>query len=588
MIIRSLTLLTVLLCAVLTTSAQLSVVTFVHSSPEPSLRVIDLYITQAGVITKVDDIAFQKGSNLEGVAIFGDIEVTMSVAPSSSVGISESVFETTFTPMADKGYMAVFTGVRKVSDYVANPEKKSIELAITTYEVPNENSDPNKTAVYFFHGATDLEVGDIWPRGAAKAAATNVGFMGRTPAAVVLDRKSTVIDFTKVGDKSKVLASFNVDLAGLGSNILVCVVSGFKTPNDNAKSTDTLALLNVLEDGRIVRSPLIAGSQKSRVQVVHASADPAFGVVDLWLNGVKTFDNVAFRKASAFVDAPANTPLVIGLAPATSTAYKDTIATITLEPLRPQRTYTIVALGVSDTSKFAKNPDGVAPGFRLLVLDGALEKNGTTKTGVRTLHAVTDAPTVSFASSKVSYASKLSYGSATPAYIETEPATDTVWMNDGDGKKLKGFLCDFRGAARATMMIATGFADPSKNGGGPALAVILVDPNGTVNSNIQAIDPPGETSVDDDVIVTGATRLHPNPSSDVAEIFIPVTETPFAPSFSIVDVRGVEVRSGTLLPASGGFVAGISVDSLPVGSYQVVIRTISGRILATSSLVIGR
>jgi hypothetical protein len=442
--------------------------------------------------------------------------------------------------------------------------------------------------VYFFHGASDLEGSDIWPRGAAKAAATNVGFMGRTTAAVVLDRKATVIDFTKVGDKSKVLASFSVDLAALASNVLVCVVSGFKTPNDNAKSTDTLALLNVLEDGRVVRSPLIAGSQKSRVQVVHASADPAFGVVDLWLNGVKTFDNVAFRKASAFVDAPANTPLVIGLAPATSTAYKDTIATITLEPLRPQRTYTIVALGVSDTSKFAKNPDGVAPGFRLLVLDGALEKNGTTKTGVRTLHAVTDAPTVSFASSKVSYASKLSYGSATPAYIETEPVTDTVWMNDGDGKKLKGFLCDFRGAARATMMIATGFADPSKNGGGPGLAVILVDPNGTVNANIQAIDPPGETSVDDDVIVTGATRLHPNPSSDVAEIFIPVTETPLAPSFSIVDVRGTEVRSGTLSPASGGFVAGISVDSLPVGSYQVVIRTITGRILATSTLVIGR
>ncbi|MFN6113801.1 MAG: hypothetical protein ACK47W_08685, partial [Bacteroidota bacterium] len=141
---------------------------------------------------------------------------------------------------------------------------------------------------------------------------------------------------------------------------------------------------------------------------------------------------------------------------------------------------------------------------------------------------------------------------------------------------------------RATMMIPSGCADPSQNGGGPALAVILVDPNGTVNSNIQAIDPPGETSVDDDVIVTGATRLHPNPSSDVAEIFIPVTEPPVAPSFSIVDVRGVEVRSGTRLPASGGFVAGISVDSLPVGSYQVVIRTISGRILATSSLVIGR
>lgn len=588
MILRLLSLVTVLCCIAPSSFAQLAVVTFVHSSPEPSLRVVDLYVTQAGIVTKVDDIAFQKASNLNEVAIYGDLEVTLSVAPSSSVGISEAVYEMIFTPQADKGYMAVFTGVRKPSDYVANPNTKPIELAIAAYEVPNENSDPNKTAVYFFNGSTDLESGDVWPRGALKAAATNIGYLDRSTTPAVLERKATTIDFTKAGDKSKILASFSVDLASLASNILVCVVSGFKTPGDNAKSTDTLALLNVLEDGRVVRSPLIAGSQKCRVQIVHVAADPAFGVVDLWLNGTKTFDNVAFRKATAFVDAPANTPLVIGLAPATSTAYKDTLATITLEPLRPQRAYTIVAMGVSDTSKFAKNPEGVFTGFQLSVFDGALEKNATAKTGVRTLHAVSDAPTVSFASSSTNYASKLAFRGMTPTYVETEPASDTVWMNDGDGKKIKGFICDFRGASRATLMIATGFADPTANGNGPGLAVILVDPNGVVNSNIQAVDPGGETSVDGDTELAGTAIMRPNPTAERTEIFVPASESMLAPSYVVVDVQGKEVKTGVLTPASGGFSANLPVDALAVGNYSVVVRSFTGRILTTMTLIISR
>ncbi|MBU3699957.1 MAG: DUF4397 domain-containing protein [Candidatus Kapabacteria bacterium] len=587
MILRQLALVAVFFCIALTAHAQLAGVTFVHSSPEPSLRVIDLYVTQAGITSKVDDITFQAASNLNEVAIYGDIEVTFSIAPSSSVGISESVYEESFTPLADRGYMAVFTGVLKPSDYVVNPEKKPIEFDITPYEVPSENNDPNKTAVYFFHASTDLEAGDVWARGGTKAAAANIGYLGRSTTAAVLERKATTIDFTKAGDKTKVLASFSVDLSSLASNILVCVVSGFKSPGDNAKSTDTLALLNVLEDGRVVRSPLLAGSQKCRVQVIHASADPAFSVVDLWLNGVKTFDNIAFRRASAFVDAPANTPLVIGLAPATSNAYKDTIATITLEPLRPQRTYSIVAVGVGDTSKFAKNPGGVFSGFQLKVYDGALEKNATTKTGVRTLHAISDAPQVSFASAKTTYATKIGYTDMTPSYIETDPGTDTVWMSNTDDQRLKGYICDFRGASRAAILVATGFMDPTKNGNGPGPAVILVDDNGNVNSNIQAIDP-NTTSVQEEALIAAGMRLGPNPTSGAAEFFVSSALASEPCSFEVFDGLGNVVLSGPMSPVSGGQSAVMTVATLANGSYRVMARTSGGSLIGAMGLVVTR
>lgn len=587
MIRRVLLSLMVFLGTVSISQAQLSVVTFVHSSPEPSLRVVDVYVTQAGITTKIEDIAFQRASNLPEAAIFGDLEVTISVAPSTSIGVSEAVNETTFTPMADRGYMAVFTGVAKPTDYVANPNGKSIGYAITAYEVSNENNDPNKTAVYFFNGSTDLETGDILARGVAKPAATGLSYLGRSTAAAVLDRKTTTFDFTKAGDAKKVLASFSVDLGSLASSVLVCVVSGFKTPGDNAKSLDTLALLCVLEDGRVVRSPLISGSQTSRVQVVHASADPAFGVVDLWVNGTKAFDNVAFRKASAFVDVPANTPLVIGLAPATSSAYKDTIGTITLAPLRPSRAYTIVATGVSDTSKFAKNPDGLDVRFNLLVFDNALEKNPTTKTGVRTFHAVSDAPRVSFAGPSVTFASKIGYGEMSGSYIETEPGTDTVWMSDANGKKLKGYICDFRGAARATIMIATGFLNPAANGAGPGLAVILVDANGNVNSNVTAIDP-DPVSVREDDLVSAGWRISPNPSSDLVRLFVPVAPSAHTLSYELLSITGQAVLGGELLPLDGGHGVTINASTLPQGTYRIVTRTSSGQILGSMGLAVTR
>ena len=584
---RVLLALIVLLGTASLSKAQLSVVTFVHSSPEPSMRVVDVYVTQAGIVTKIEDIAFQRASNLPEAAIFGDLEVTISVAPGTSIGVAESVKETTFTPTADRGYMAVFTGVGKPADYVANPNGQNIGYAITAYEVSNENNDPNKTVIYFFNGSTDLETGDVLARGVAKPAAAGLSYLGRSTTAAVLDRKATTFDFTKAGDAKKVLASFSVDLGSLASSVLVCVISGFKTPGDNSKSLDTLALMSVLEDGRVVRSPLISGSQTSRVQVVHASADPAFGVVDLWVNGAKAFDNVAFRKASAFVDVPANTPLVVGLAPATSSAYKDTIGTITLAPLRPSRAYTIVASGVSDTSKFAKNPDGLDVRFNLLVFDNALEKNPTTKTGVRTFHAVSDAPRVSFAGPSVTFASKIGYGEMSGSYIETEPGTDTVWMSDANGTKLKGYICDFRGAARATIMIATGFLNPAANGAGPGLAVILVDANGNVNSNVIAIDP-DQTSVREDDLVSAGWRVSPNPTSDLVRLFVPVAAAGQTLSYELLSITGQSLLGGELAPQDGGYGVTINASRLPQGTYRIVTRSASGQFLGSMGLAVTR
>jgi hypothetical protein len=590
MSLRSLAILFAVLLGAVAANAQLSLITFLHNSPDPQLKVADLYVTQAGTTTKVANINFQMADNLNSVAIFGDLDVTFSVAPANSINESEALVTHTFTPAADKAYMAIVSGVASTTGYAANPDGRDIKLAISTFEVETSVSDPNKSGVYFVHGVSDLEVGDFWIRGGSKATFAGAKYGDRSPTVTAIDRKASTIDFTKANDKSKVLASFSADFAAMSSSVVVCVLSGFKSPADNSGSTDTMALLSVLDDGRVVRSPLLAGSQTSRVQVVHNAADPALASVDIYVNGTKAFDNVNFRRATPFSNLAANTPLVIGFAPATSTAYKDTLRTITLEPLRPGRTYTLVASGVLDSAKFRKNPTGRSTLLSISVLDGALEQSPETNTSaVRAGHFATDAGTVSITSSKNTFATDVNYGDAAPAYTIITPATDTLWVSDVNGKKIKGYVCDLRGVNKSFLVLASGFMIPDSNQSGPSFRLILVEANGTVNSSLVEVDP-GTTSVDDLTEAASAWSVGPNPARDVLHISIPTMDLGSSEAITgeLVSVNGTVVLSAPMTVHAGGAECTIPVTRFAAGAYSFRAVNASGTILGVKGLVIAR
>lgn len=549
-------------------SAQLSLFTFLNNSPDPAFATADLYVTQAGIVNKVEDIPFQGANNLNSIAVFGDLDVTFAVAPGNSISASEAKVEFTFVPGADKGYMVMVHGVSNTTGYVANPDSKPITLKITSFEVVPYTADPNKTGVYFVHGVSDMETGDFWFRGGSKVAAAGMGYTANATAVAATDRKAVTVDFTKAGDKTKALASFSVDFGVLASSVVVCVTSGFKTPSENGSGKDTMALLSVLEDGRVVRSPLLAGSQTSRVQIVHNSADPTAAIVDLYVNGTKAFDNVGFRKATGFTNVPANTPIVLGIAPATSTGYKDTLGTITLDPLRPGRSYSLIATGVLDSTKFRRNPNGKAINFQVAVLEGALETSPETgKTAVRTAHYATDAPRVTIASSSTTYASNVTYGDAAATYTLVTPAIDTLWVSGDDGKRIRGYVCDLRGQNKAFLALASGFLVPDSNQTGPAFKIILVEPNGTVNASLQEVEP-GATSVEELLDASAAWTLGPVPARERLNISIPAAGT-LAHSYQLVSLTGEVVARGEFTTDGSGARASINVSGLPSGTYTL-------------------
>jgi hypothetical protein len=372
--------------------AQLAYVTFVHNSPESAVRTVDLYVIQSNVETKIENVSYQDAVNLNSVVIiFGGFELTYKVAPGTSSSSAEAIYTGSFTPDPDQGYVAVFGGTKSPAGYAPNPDGKTFEYNVRSFLVSSDITDQVKLGAVFSHGVTDLEACDVYLRGGTTPITTNLMYRQHMNKPAELARAKVTIDFTKAGDKTKVLASFAVDFTTISSQTAVFIISGFKTPGDNNQSTDSLALLAVLEDGRVIKYPVLSGSQTSRIQIVHNAPDPTLQVIDVWINGVRTNDNLAFRKAGGFQDYAAGTPLEIWIATATSTSGKDAIDTVLLDPLRPGRVYTLVIHGVVDTAKFAKNPDGRDVRLGVALLENALESSPVAgKNVVRLAHFVPD------------------------------------------------------------------------------------------------------------------------------------------------------------------------------------------------------
>ena len=124
--------------------------------------------------------------------------------------------------------------------------------------------------------------------------------------------------------------------------------------------------------GGEIRGQLLPGPTSGRalVQVIHNSPDPAAAVVDIYVNGNLALNDVAFRQATPFVDAPANRDLTLAVAPGTSTSAADAIYTKTVR-LSEGMQVQVVAQGVLDPSMFSPNPSGQSTAFELLVVPEA-------------------------------------------------------------------------------------------------------------------------------------------------------------------------------------------------------------------------
>ena len=223
-------------------------------------------------------------------------------------------------------------------------------------------------------------------------------------------------------------------------------------------------------------------AQTARLQVIHNAADPGAVAVDIYLNGTLLLDNFGFREATPYIDAPAGTPINIGVAGPNSTSAADTIKNFT-GTLTANEKYVAIANGVLDPNSFASNPDGRSTAFTLFIKAMARENGTSSDVDFFVLHGSTDAPTVDVLARRVAtLVDNAAYGDITD-YISVPAASYILDVTPGSNNStiVASFQADLSGlGGGAAVVFASGFLSPSENQNGEAFGIFAALPNGTV------------------------------------------------------------------------------------------------------------
>ncbi len=216
---------------------------------------------------------------------------------------------------------------------------------------------------------------------------------------------------------------------------------------------------------------LLTFAQAPRVQIIHNSPDAAADTVDIWVNGVKAVDNLAFREATPFVTLASGT-VNVGIAGKNSTVISDTIANFTFN-LMNNTTYIAVADGTLSGSP-TYNP---FQAFNINVYAMGREA-ATVSTNVDILvhHGSTDAPTVDVVGQDPStiLVNDAPYG-AFSNYLSLPEDDYIVRITDAAGTTIvqsyQAPLAGLNLAGQAITVVASGFLNPANNSNGPAFGL---------------------------------------------------------------------------------------------------------------------
>jgi hypothetical protein len=222
-------------------------------------------------------------------------------------------------------------------------------------------------------------------------------------------------------------------------------------------------------------------AQTARVQVIHNSADAAAEFVDVYLDATLLIPNFEFRTASAFIDAPAGTPIDLSVAPPNSTGVQDAIYTATVT-LTENETYLVIADGIVSTTGYT-----LPSSFGLEVIPmGREEASNPSNTDLLVHHGATDAPIVDVLevgvnSPGATLVDNISY-TESQGYLELPTDDYILEVRDETGAvtiaAYEAPLEELTLDGVAAVVVASGFVDPSLNSNGPDFGLYVALPAG--------------------------------------------------------------------------------------------------------------
>jgi hypothetical protein len=224
-------------------------------------------------------------------------------------------------------------------------------------------------------------------------------------------------------------------------------------------------------------------AQTASLQIIHNCADAAATSVDIYAGTSLLINDLQFRFASqTFTNIPAATVLTIGVAPGSSTASSQSIATFTINLVANSKNI-VVADGIVSGTGYSPS-SAVAP-FTLMTYTSALSAapNATT-TSLLVHHGSTDAPTVDivapFTGSVPVIPNVLVNNApytAFAGYLNLPTANYKIQVRDQNSENVvaeySAPLQTLNLGGAALTVIASGFLNPANNSTGPAFGLYV-------------------------------------------------------------------------------------------------------------------
>lgn len=482
-----------------TSTARLQVI---HNAADPAASAVDVYVN--GTLT-LNDFAFRTATPF--IDIPAGVALNIGIAASTSTSVNDTLknFEVTLTN--GETYVAIANGVLNPSNFAPNPDGVNTAFTLFLQNQLRETSvNANEVDLRVVHGSSDAPTVDVVARNVATIV-NDASYSAITPY-INVPAASYILDITPAAG-SPILISYSADLTGIAGQSGVVFASGFLNPAINQNGAP-FGLFVALANGTVLPLNTISSA---RLQVVHNSADPAAALVDVYINGALTLNDLGFRTATPYIDIPAGVNLSIGVAPANSMSVNDTLKNFDLT-LANGETYLVVANGVLNPANFVTNPDGANTAFTLFVGNQFRETAvNANEVDLRVVHGSTDAPTVDVLTSGNILVDNASYSNFT-SYLNVPAADYILDITPGSNNSVTvaSFFAPLTAfAGQSLNIIASGFLSPAQNQNGEAFGLLAVKADG------QVILLPNVTSIDEQTSVS-IFNVYPNPASTFINI----------------------------------------------------------------------
>lgn len=507
-------------------------VQIIHNSPSPT---VDVYANGALL---ADNFAFRTATPFINIPADTPIDIAIALENSTSVADALVTFDNLIFE-SNRNYVVIANGI------VGNAETP-FGLAVNNVAY-TEGTTADQVDFNVFHGAPGAPAVDVNARMVGNLI-LNLAYGEFSNGYLSVPAGEYYLDVRAAGNPN-IVATFYADLTGLAGGVAQVFASGILGGDPG------FGLFAALPDGTVVEFPL---SPVARVQIVHNAPAPT---VDIYINGELAANDFAFRTATPFEYAPAETPFDIAVAPANSTSVADAIATFPNITFENNKTYIVVATGVVG--------DATTP-FNLEIYDNAREA-ASIRTGVDLLlyHGAPDAPAVDVVVqggntlfNDIAYGEFSNYANVPAAsyLLDVTPANDNSTVVDTYVAPL-GTL-----DGGSAFVFASGFL----TGNEPAFGVWVALPDGTTFPLDQLV------SAKELERIVNQLRIAPNPVQENAQVRYTLTE-PLDVTLRVYDMNGKLLRSTYLgNQSSGEYAYPLNVNDLPQGIYNYSLVTPQG------------